>query len=101
MKDSVSSPSELQTGEPDPLALRVISIVAATLKIDRSRINVESRFEDLGSDSLDALNILFALEEEFDITIPDDSARGITTVRQLVDSLRPFVRDGGPAASRN
>jgi len=91
-----STPSARQA---DPLVGRVISVVATTLKIDPARITVESSFQELGSDSLDALNILFALEEEFNINIPDEAAQGISTVRQLVESLRPFVPDGGPKAS--
>ncbi|MDX1585055.1 MAG: acyl carrier protein [Thermoanaerobaculia bacterium] len=43
--------------------------------------------EDLGFDSLDALNIIFAIEEEFDITVDDDEARSLRTIDQLVDAV--------------
>lgn len=100
MGEPTAPPGESLGRESDPLIGRVISVVAATLKIEPARITAESSFQELGSDSLDALNILFALEEEFNITIPDNAALGITTVSQLVEALRPFVPDGRPGASQ-
>ena len=81
----------------DPLAVRVAQIVAKTARIDPARISSESNFSDLGIDSLDANNILFALEDEFNITISDEAARGITSIRQTVENLRPLISQPGPA----
>lgn len=43
--------------------------------------------EDLGFDSLDALNIIFSIEEQFDITVDDEEARSLRTIDELVDAV--------------
>jgi acyl carrier protein len=65
----------------------VIGIIAKTQRLDPSAITPDSTFAELKIDSLDGINILFALEEEFKIGIPDDAAREITSVRQAVDGV--------------
>ena len=52
---------------------------------------LDSRFEELGMDSMDAVNILFALEEKFDITIPDESAKQIRSIREMVEGVQKLV----------
>jgi acyl carrier protein len=77
----------------DDLAERVIAVIAATQKIPLERIALESSFEELGIDSLDGLNILFALEEEFDVTIPDEP-RGIRSMRQILVIIERLATEG-------
>lgn len=71
----------------DELTGRVIAIIAKTQRLDASTITPDSTFAELKIDSLDGINILFALEEEFKISIPDDAARQITSVRQAVEGV--------------
>jgi len=67
---------------------RVIEIVASQLGVDKEKITRESSFvNDLGADSLDIVELVMELEEEFDIDIPEDSADSIQTVGQAVDFL--------------
>lgn len=64
---------------------RVIRIVANQLGIDENNVKPESSFiDDLGADSLDTVELVMAIEEEFDIEIPDDSAEKIKTVQDVV-----------------
>ena len=67
---------------PDDLAQRVINCIAETQHLDADKVTIDSSFEELGIDSLDGINILFALETEFDISIPDDAAQAIRTVKE-------------------
>lgn len=77
------------------LIQRVISVIATAQKLPPERITIDSTFEELGIDSLDGVNILFALENEFNINIPDDKVEGVRSVRQMVESLAQVV-GGGP-----
>lgn len=64
---------------------RVIDIVAEQLGVDKEKITPETSFvNDLGADSLDTVELVMELEEEFDITIPDDAAEKIQTVGQAI-----------------
>ena len=60
--------------------------------IEASEISLDSKFEDLGVDSLDAMEILFELEEELDLDIPDQAARAMRTVSDVVEGLGKMVR---------
>lgn len=67
---------------------RVIDIVAEQLGVDRDKISRDSNFvNDLGADSLDTVELVMELEEEFDINIPDEAAEKIQTVGQAVDHI--------------
>jgi acyl carrier protein len=64
---------------------RVINIVAEQLGVEKEKIKMDSNFvNDLGADSLDTVELVMELEEEFDINIPDDAAEKIQTVGQAV-----------------
>ena len=61
-------------------------IVAEQLGVAESEVKLESSFvDDLGADSLDTVELVMALEDEFEIEIPDEQAEKITTVQQAVD----------------
>jgi len=63
----------------------VAEVVAEQLGINKSEIKLESRFtEDLGADSLDIVELVMALEEKFDIEIPDEKAESIKTVKSAI-----------------
>lgn len=80
------------------LTERVIAVIAATQRIPREKISPESTFEELGLDSLDSVNILFALEEEFKIGIPDDDAQEIRGVKQMVKGIEKLLAASGGAS---
>jgi len=67
---------------------KVRKIIAKELNLKEEDIKLESRLaEDLGADSLDAVELIMAIEEEFDVTVSDESAQGIRTVRDIVEYL--------------
>ena len=64
---------------------KVRSIVTEQLSVDAGEVKPESNFQnDLGADSLDTVELVMALEEAFDIEIPDEAAEGIATVGDAV-----------------
>ncbi|MDQ6705417.1 MAG: phosphopantetheine-binding protein [Acidobacteriota bacterium] len=69
-------------------------MIADTQRIPLERVTIDSGFEELGIDSMDGVNILFALENEFDITIPDEAAKQIRTVRQMVEGVAQLIARG-------
>jgi acyl carrier protein len=83
----------------EELTQRVISVIATAQKLPLERITIDSTFEELGIDSLDGVNILFALENEFNINIPDDKVEGVRSVRQMVESLEKVVSGEEPPAA--
>jgi acyl carrier protein len=82
---------------PDPLAEKVMSLIAAVKRIPRAQVNLDSTFEELAMDSLDNMNLLFEVESAFNISIPDEEARAIRNVRQVVDGVRRLV-EAAPGA---
>ena len=72
---------------------RVKKIVAEQLGVNESEIKTESSFvDDLGADSLDTVELVMALEEEFECEIPDEDAEKITTVQQAIDYVNANVK---------
>jgi acyl carrier protein len=71
----------------DELIARVTAVIAKTQKIPPESVTIEKTFEELKIDSLDGINLLFALEEEFDIDIPDEPANKIRSVREMVEGV--------------
>ncbi|MBN2582146.1 MAG: acyl carrier protein [Planctomycetes bacterium] len=68
---------------------RVTSIVAEQMGVDKSQIIPETSFvNDLGADSLDVVELVMELEDEFDISISDEDAEKIQTVGQAVDYIK-------------
>lgn len=78
----------------------VIAAIAKIKKIAPETIKLESTFKDLKMDSLDGLDLFFELEEAFDLTITDERARSLRTVRDIVEEiekLRSEQNTGSPA----
>ena len=72
----------------DNIEQRVRKIVAEQLGVNEADIKNESSFvDDLGADSLDTVELVMALEEEFECEIPDDEAEKITNVQQAIDYI--------------
>lgn len=70
---------------------RVIRVLSNAQKIPVEDIHPESSFEALGIDSLDALQLLFHLESEFNVNIPDDAAREVKDVRGLAEGIEALM----------
>ncbi|MBM3998482.1 MAG: acyl carrier protein [Planctomycetes bacterium] len=67
---------------------RVVDIVAEQLGVDKEKVKRETSFvNDLGADSLDQVELVMELEEEFDLDIPDDAAEKIQTVGQAIEFI--------------
>ena len=68
---------------------KVIEIIIDQLGVDEKQVKTEASFiDDLGADSLDTVELVMALEEEFDIEIPDEDAEKISTVQNAVDYIK-------------
>ena len=67
---------------------KVKQIIVEQLGVDEGEVTTNASFvDDLGADSLDTVELVMALEEEFEIEIPDEDAEKITTVQQAIDYI--------------
>jgi acyl carrier protein len=97
------------TANTDDLTPRILRIIAETQRKEPAQVTVDSSFEELGIDSMDGVNIVFALENEFDINVPDEEVKNIHSVRDMVNGVIKLVEmkaapearpgDAAPAAS--
>jgi len=78
-----------------PIADKIIEIFAKFKNADASTITRETTFEDLGFDSLDGLNLIFEIEEEFDISVPDDKAQEMRSVGEVIDGVIQLLAEKG------
>lgn len=90
---------------------KVIEIIEREQHLEPGTVKLDSTFAELGIDSLDGVNILFAVEEEFKVDIPDAIAQNMKSVAQVVDGLTRVVegkdisdlvalaKNGSPAAT--
>ena len=82
----------------DELIQRVLKVIATSRRIPLETVTIDSEFQQLGIDSMDAVEILFALENEFDISIPDDDVRSVRNVRQMCEGVAKLVAAKSGAA---
>ena len=90
MSDEMN-PLEPVAAETDELTRGVLRIIAETQRKEPDQVKIDSTFEELGIDSMDGVNIIFALENEFDINVPDDEVKNIRTIRDMVEGTRRLV----------
>ncbi len=84
----------------DELTQRVLRIIAETQRKEPSQVTAESSFEELGIDSMDGVNIVFALENEFNINVPDEEVKNIHSVRDMINGVRRLIeQDGAPSGA--
>ena len=75
----------------DELIQRVLKVIATSKRIPLETVTIDSDFLQLGIDSMDAVEILFAMENEFDISIPDDEVRSVRNVRQMCEGVEKLL----------
>jgi acyl carrier protein len=73
------------------LATKVMEVIAKTQRIPLESISLDSTFEQLKIDSLDGINIVFALENEFGINIPDDGVQSMRSIGETVEGVRKLL----------
>jgi len=82
----------------EELIQRVLKVIATSKRIPLETVTIDSDFQQLGIDSMDAVEILFALENEFDITIPDEEARAVRSIRDMCAGVEKLVAATGAGA---
>jgi acyl carrier protein len=80
-------------GQLDTLSAEVIQIIAETQRLPPDSITLDSTFEQLKIDSLDGINIVFALENAFRIEIPDEGVKNMRSVRDAVDGVSRLLSE--------
>ncbi|HTC86972.1 MAG TPA: phosphopantetheine-binding protein [Bryobacteraceae bacterium] len=85
----------------EELTARVRAVIARTQHLPQEKITADSTFLELGIDSLDGINILFAVESEFNINIPDEAAQNLRSVRDVIDGIAKLLEGGGSQAVVN
>jgi acyl carrier protein len=83
----------------EEVAKRVVSVIAATQKLSPEEISLDSTLDELRIDSLDGINMLFALEEEFRITIPQAAYKSLT-IREVIEGIEKLLREKSSAPKR-
>jgi acyl carrier protein len=76
---------------PDDVMSRVIRVIAETQRIPVDSVKPESTFEELKIDSLDGINIVFAIENEFNINVPDDAAKSLRSVSDVASGVEKLI----------
>ncbi len=89
----------MSDSEKDEINARVIRVIAQTQRIPAESIRVDSTFEQLKIDSLDGINIIFALENEFGIEISDEGVQNMRSVREVAEGVRKLLEVKGQNAS--
>lgn len=79
----------------DPIAEKVIDTLVSVKHIPRDTLSLEKSLTDLGFDSLDKINVLFELENKFKISISDEEARTIQSVRDIIEGVKKLSVNAG------
>ena len=79
---------------------KVIALIAENQQIDAEKITIDSTFEELGVDSFDGVNLLFAIESEFELSVSDEQAKQLRSVREMVEGVQTMLaeKNGSSAA---
>jgi acyl carrier protein len=85
----------VDTSVDDGLERKVIDIIAQKRKLSPDAVSLDSTFAELGIDSLEGIELVFTFEDTFKINVPDQVAREMKTVRQVVESLRAGLAQRG------
>lgn len=86
----------------DKITEKVLDLIASVKRLPREKLTPDSTFDELGMDSLDAINLIFEIENEFNISVSDEAVKSITGVRDLVEKLQQIMAESsspGAAAS--
>ncbi len=75
----------------EELAARVIGVIARMQKIPADSVTLDQTFAELKIDSLDGINIMFEVETEFGVEIPDEEAKEIRSVRQMAEGIEKLL----------
>ena len=75
----------------DQVIARVANVIARMQHIPAESVTLDKTFEDLKMDSLDGINVLFEVESEFHLEIPDESVQSIRSVREMVDGIEVLL----------
>lgn len=86
--------------ELDSLDQKVIELIAQKKKLPPESVTLDSTFVELGIDSLDGMDLLFTFEETFKLSVPDEVAQQMKTVRQVTEALRAALA-ANPQPSAN
>jgi acyl carrier protein len=78
---------------------KVLAAVVSMKRLPRERVTLDSSLVELGYDSLDTINLLFEVEEAFNISVPDEQARAIRSVREIVDGVERLVAEREASAA--
>ena len=86
----------------EELIQRVLNVITTVKRLPAGRASIDSSFEELGIDSMDGVEILFGLENEFDITIPDEDAKSIRSIREMAAGVEKLLaaKSSGNAAAQ-
>lgn len=78
---------------PEDLASHVIRVIANTQRVNAETISIDDTFEKLKIDSLDGINIVFALESEFHISVPDEAVGTMRSIRDVVGGVTELLSE--------
>ena len=84
----------------DDIDDRVMRVIAETQKIPADSVTMDKTFEDLKIDSLDGINIVFGLENEFNISIPDEGMESMRGVRDAANGVRQLLMQKARASQQ-
>jgi acyl carrier protein len=76
------------------IAERIMDIIAKEAKLDRARLTLDTRLDELKIESLDLVQILFAIEDQFDVYVPyNDESYKLETLRDVVDGVNRLIAE--------
>ena len=78
---------------PDAITEKVLDLIASTKRLPREKVTVNSSFAELGLDSLDAINLIFEIESQFDVSVSNEIANSIHSVPELIEKLKLLLAE--------